>query len=77
MRIWVTGLGVVSPLARGAAATMDGLVEGRRAIGPLTLFELAGGRVVGPANVTIAAEVAGLRGRGGAAGPRAGRAPMP
>ena len=46
MRIWVTGIGVVSPLARGAAATMDGLVEGRRAIGPLTLFELAGGRGV-------------------------------
>ena len=40
MRIWVTGIGVVSPLARGAGATMDRLVAGDRAFGPLTLFHL-------------------------------------
>lgn len=55
MRIWVTGLGMVSPLARGAAATMDRLLAGDRAIGPLTLFRLEGSRV------DIAAEVRDLR----------------
>ncbi|MFO0757180.1 MAG: beta-ketoacyl-[acyl-carrier-protein] synthase family protein [Byssovorax sp.] len=54
MRIWVTGLGVVSPLARGAGATMDRIVAGDRAIGPLTLFSLDGARSA------IAGEVAGL-----------------
>jgi 3-oxoacyl-[acyl-carrier-protein] synthase II len=54
MRIWVTGLGVVSPLARGAAATMDRLVNGDRALGPVTLFTLEGVRS------GIAGEVAGL-----------------
>src|SRR5207247_239729 len=52
--IWVTGIGVVSPLARGAAATMDRLVAGDRAFGPLTLFEIAESRV------DIAAEVVDL-----------------
>ncbi|MCC6556844.1 MAG: beta-ketoacyl-[acyl-carrier-protein] synthase family protein [Polyangiaceae bacterium] len=55
MRIWVTGIGVVSPLARGAAATMDRLVAGDRAFAPLSLFEIAESRV------RIAAEVQGLR----------------
>jgi 3-oxoacyl-[acyl-carrier-protein] synthase II len=55
MRIWITGLGVISPLGRGAAATMDRIVAGERAIGPLTLFQLAGSRV------DIAAEVKDLR----------------
>ena len=55
MRIWVTGLGVISPLARGAGPTMDRLLAGDRAIGPLTLFHLAGSRV------DIAAEVKDLR----------------
>lgn len=55
MRIWITGIGVVSPLARGAAATMDRLLAGDRAIGPLSLFHLEGSRV------DIAAEVKGLR----------------
>ena len=54
MRILVTGIGVVSPLARGAGPTMDRLVAGDRAFGPRTLFELAGSRV------DIAAEVKGL-----------------
>ena len=32
MRIWVTGIGVVSPLAKGAARTMDRILAGDRAI---------------------------------------------
>lgn len=55
MRIWVTGIGVVSPLGRGAAATMDRLVAGDRAFGPISLFSIEGSRS------RIAAEVAGLR----------------
>ncbi len=55
MRIWVTGIGVVSPLAVGAGATMDRLLAGDRAIGPLSLFHLEGSRV------DIAAEVRELR----------------
>jgi 3-oxoacyl-[acyl-carrier-protein] synthase II len=55
MRIWVTGIGVISPLARGADATMDRLLAGDRAIGPLTLFQLPGSRV------DIVAEVKDLR----------------
>ncbi|HVY47137.1 MAG TPA: beta-ketoacyl-[acyl-carrier-protein] synthase family protein, partial [Minicystis sp.] len=51
MRIWVTGVGVVSPVGRGARATMDALVEGRRGFRELTLFELPGARA------RIAAEV--------------------
>ncbi len=54
MRIWVTGLGVVSPLGRGAAVTMDRIVNGERALGPVTLFTLDGLRP------GIAGEVAGL-----------------
>jgi 3-oxoacyl-[acyl-carrier-protein] synthase II len=54
MRIWVTGIGVVSPLARGAGATMDRLLAGDRAIGPLTVLHLPGSRV------DIAAEVKDL-----------------
>ncbi|WP_437596674.1 beta-ketoacyl-[acyl-carrier-protein] synthase family protein [Sorangium sp. So ce590] len=54
MRIWVTGIGVVSPLARGARATMDRLVAGDRAFAPLSLFEIPGTRA------RIAAEVRDL-----------------
>lgn len=54
-RVWVTGIGVVSPLARGAAATMDRILAGDRAIGRLSLFELPG------AAPGLAAEVADLR----------------
>lgn len=55
MRIWVTGIGVVSPLARGAGATMDRLVAGDRALTNLSLFEIP------EARVRIAAEVSALR----------------
>ncbi|WP_437765549.1 beta-ketoacyl-[acyl-carrier-protein] synthase family protein [Sorangium sp. So ce764] len=44
MRIWVTGIGVVSPLARGANETMDRLIAGERAFAPLSLFEIPGTR---------------------------------
>ncbi|WP_437894054.1 beta-ketoacyl synthase N-terminal-like domain-containing protein [Sorangium sp. So ce124] len=44
MRIWVTGIGVVSPLARGASETMDRLITGERAFAPLSLFEIPGTR---------------------------------
>ncbi|WP_437731107.1 beta-ketoacyl synthase N-terminal-like domain-containing protein [Sorangium sp. So ce1335] len=54
MRIWVTGIGIVSPLARGARATMDRLVAGERAFAPLSLFEIPGTRA------RMAAEVRGL-----------------
>jgi 3-oxoacyl-[acyl-carrier-protein] synthase II len=54
MRIWVTGIGVVSPLARGADRTMDRLLAGDRAFGPLTLFEVPESRV------NIAAQVPDL-----------------
>jgi 3-oxoacyl-[acyl-carrier-protein] synthase II len=54
-RVWITGIGVVSPLARGAAATMDRLLAGDRGIRRLSLFELPG------AAPGLAAEVADLR----------------
>ncbi|MGK3991739.1 beta-ketoacyl synthase N-terminal-like domain-containing protein [Sorangium sp. So ce1024] len=54
MRIWVTGIGIVSPLSRGARATMDRLIAGERAFAPLSLFEIPGTRA------RIAAEVRGL-----------------
>lgn len=54
MRIWVTGVGVVSPLARSAGATMDRLLRGDRAFRSLTLFELP------EARSSIAAEIEGL-----------------
>ncbi len=54
MRIWVTGLGVVSPLGLDASTTMAALVAGRRAFGEVTLFDTAGCRS------TIAAEIADL-----------------
>ncbi|WP_438032292.1 beta-ketoacyl synthase N-terminal-like domain-containing protein [Sorangium sp. So ce204] len=44
MRIWVTGIGVVSPLGRGASETMDRLIAGERAFAPLSLFEIPGTR---------------------------------
>jgi 3-oxoacyl-[acyl-carrier-protein] synthase II len=54
-RVWITGIGVVSPLARGAAATMDRILAGDRGIRRLSLFELPG------AAPGLAAEVADLR----------------
>jgi 3-oxoacyl-[acyl-carrier-protein] synthase II len=55
MRIWITGIGVVSPVGRGASATMDGLLEGRRGFGPVTLFDPTGCRS------NVAAQVRDLR----------------
>src|SRR5688572_1006373 len=55
MRIWITGVGMVSPLGTTAAATMDRLVAGDRGIGKLTLFDMAGARS------DIAAEVRDVR----------------
>src|SRR4051794_38894850 len=63
MRIWVTGIGVVSPLGRGASITMDRLVAGDRAFAPLRLFQLAPGdrpSAGARGGVPIAAEVADL-----------------
>jgi len=54
MRVFVTGIGIVSPLAIGAEKTMDRLVSGARAFRPVTLFDTADQRT------HQAAEVAGL-----------------
>ena len=67
MRIWATGIGIVSPLGLSAPETMDRLLRGERGIGPLTLFEMPGARS------QIAAEVRGLP---GADEPLAGGEPL-
>jgi len=54
MRVFVTGIGIVSPLAIGAEKTMDRLVSGARAFRPVTLFDTA------DQCTHQAAEVAGL-----------------
>ncbi|MDC0746592.1 beta-ketoacyl-[acyl-carrier-protein] synthase family protein [Polyangium mundeleinium] len=54
MRIWVTGIGVVSPLGRGAGVTMDRLLAGDRAFGELSIFHLPDMRT------RLAAEVPGI-----------------
>lgn len=54
MRIWVTGIGVMSPLGRGAEITMNRLLAGDRAFGPVTLFDTTGSKS------RIAAEVSGV-----------------
>jgi 3-oxoacyl-[acyl-carrier-protein] synthase II len=38
-RVVVTGLGMISPLGVGNAATWQGLVEGRSGVGPITKFD--------------------------------------
>lgn len=43
-RVAVTGVGLISPLAASARGTFDATVEGRRAILPVTLFDVAGFR---------------------------------
>ncbi len=55
MRIWVTGVGIVSPLAPSARATMDRVCEGSHAFRRVTLFDPDGLRC------QIAAEVPDLR----------------
>ena len=45
MRLWVTGLGLVTPLGIGVEATWGRLVRGDRAIRPITLFDVGGQRV--------------------------------
>jgi 3-oxoacyl-[acyl-carrier-protein] synthase II len=54
-RLWVTGVGLVTPLGIGVEATWARLVRGDRAIRPVTSFDVTGQRV------SIAAEVAGVR----------------
>lgn len=60
-RVVVTGIGVVSPLGRGSRATMQALLEGRRAIGPLTLFDLPGARSSIAAQTDVVAEAGSSR----------------
>jgi 3-oxoacyl-[acyl-carrier-protein] synthase II len=55
MTIWVTGVGIVSPLAPTARATMDRVCQGTHAFRRVTLFDPDGQRC------QIAAEVPGLR----------------
>jgi 3-oxoacyl-[acyl-carrier-protein] synthase II len=54
MRVFVTGVGIVSPLAIGSDKTMDRLLSGVHAFRPVTLFETADQRT------NYAAEVTGL-----------------
>lgn len=44
MRLWITGVGIVSALAIGARATMQRVCEGQRGIGPITLFDASAQR---------------------------------
>ena len=54
MRVWITAVGVVSPLASSAAGTMRALLAGERAQAPITLFDATDQRA------GLAAEVRGL-----------------
>ena len=55
MRLWVTGLGLLTPLGDGVEATWERLVRGDRAIRPVTLFDVGGQRV------GVAGEVDGVK----------------
>lgn len=54
VRLWVTGLGLVTPLGVGVEATWVRLVRGDRAIAPLRLFDVTGQRA------SMTAEVEGV-----------------
>jgi 3-oxoacyl-[acyl-carrier-protein] synthase II len=53
-RLWITGVGVVSPLGRTASSTMDRIVAGERGFSQLTLFSAEGMRA------SLVGEIAGL-----------------
>jgi len=55
IRLWITGLGLVTPLGVGVEATWAQLVRGDRAIRAITRFDVAGQRV------GIAGEVDGVK----------------
>lgn len=50
-RLWVTGLGLVTPLGVGVEATWSELIRGRTAIGPVRLFDASAQRVARAAEV--------------------------
>ncbi len=50
-RLWVTGLGLVTPLGAGVEATWKALLRGDCAIGPVTLFDASDQRVDAAAEV--------------------------
>src|SRR5438105_15695246 len=52
MRVFVTGIGIVSPLAFGAEKTMERLVAGARAFRQVTLFDTSDQRRSQAAEVT-------------------------
>lgn len=58
--LWVTGLGLVTPLGTGVEATWSRLVRGESAIGPVRGFDVRGQRS------TVAAEVQGVVAEGDA-----------
>ncbi len=53
-RLWITGLGLVTPLGIGVEQTWAALVRGDRVIGPIHLFDAGGQRV------SIAGQVAAI-----------------
>ena len=53
-RVWITGIGLISPLGLDTPSTWDALVAGRSGVGPITKFDTTG------YSTTIAAEVSGF-----------------
>ena len=62
-RVVVTGMGAVSPVGLGVAATWAGLVEGRSGIGPITAFDASrhDARIAGEVHGLDAAAVVGAK----------------